>query len=542
MMKNDLKRTPMISMIMPVYNVEAYMDQCLESVEAQTFTDFELILINDGSTDRSGEVCRRWRDKDARIRLIETKNKGVSAARNRGIEEARGRYLAFVDPDDWLDKDYLRKLYEEAERSGADYTECDLWRVNGRNGSMIRRSCAGQMGQNFTLPEHMKYGPTASYKAISKKELWQKNGIRFPNCSFESPAVYALVLAVAGKTAYVPEPLYYYRRFREGSLVETAYSRDGRRPDPDLGIEAMSHLIGEFKRLGLYEKYASVLPEVTAYRLNDILAMQFHRQTEEDFRLIVNNMRHFLEKEFPQTGGIRYFTLGGYNLSKALTAMPVLHDPSRRYGFSSIIALTAGEGPDEPFSHPNRYRELMLEKERKRAFWTDLEKEKPDFVIMDLLEERHPIAVERGRLMTESDAYAGTGRMAEKEIRRDTEEGTALWKKAFDVFFDRITRISPATRLIVAEDYLAEMHGKTADTARPFENRAELERTNRMLKQLYDHIRETGAAFAIVPSMKETPYMTDDAFEYGARPEHLNHFVNESIARKIMAAMTGQPV
>ena len=162
-MKNDLKRTPMISMIMPVYNVEAYMDQCLESVEAQTFTDFELILINDGSTDRSGEVCRRWRDKDARIRLIETENKGVSAARNRGIEEAGGRYLAFVDPDDWLDKDYLRKLYEEAERSGADYTECDLWRVNGRNGSMIRRSCAGQMGQNFTLPEHMKYGPTASY-------------------------------------------------------------------------------------------------------------------------------------------------------------------------------------------------------------------------------------------------------------------------------------------------------------------------------------------------------------------------------------------
>ena len=536
-MTNQYRKAPTVSLILPVYNVEEYMDQCMESVAAQTFSDFEVILINDGSTDRSGEVCRRWQSRDARIRYIETENRGVSAARNRGIEEAKGRYLAFVDPDDWLDRDYLKKLYEEAEKTDADYTECDLWRVNGRNGTMIRRSCAGQMGRRFLLPEHMKYGPTASYKAISKRDLWIRNGIRFPSCSFESPAVYALILAAAEKTAYLPEALYYYRRFREGSLVETAYSKDGKKPDLYLGIEAMRHLVAEFKRLGLYDRYHAVLPEVVAYRLNDILAMQFHRQTEEDFRLIVKHMRDYLAEEFPQTGGITYFTLGGYNLAKALTGMPVLHDPSRRYGFSSLIALTDGDGPREPFSHPNRYRELMLEKERKRSFWTDLEAEKPDYIILDLMEERHPIAVECGCLMTKSDAYDGAGRSPESVIPRDTEESEARWKEAFDRFAEKAARLSPDTRLIVSEDYLAETHGRTANEPQPYENREELARTNRMLKRMYEYIRKTNKAAAIVPAWQEVPYMTDDGFEYGARPEHLNHFVNEAIAGKIMAAI-----
>ena len=180
----------MISVIIPVYNVENYIDQCLESEVSQTYDDLEILLINDGSADDSASFCREWAKKDKRIIFIDKKNEGVSASRNMGIDLAKGEYIAFVDPDDWLDQRYFEKLIRAAEENGSEYAECDIWRYDNRTGKMIYRSCGERMGVPYTHDKHMKYGPTATYKAISKKDLWVRNKIRMPSCSFESPAVY----------------------------------------------------------------------------------------------------------------------------------------------------------------------------------------------------------------------------------------------------------------------------------------------------------------------------------------------------------------
>lgn len=102
---------PKISVIVPVYNVEKYLCQCIDSILAQTFTDFELLIVDDGSTDRSGEICDEYAGKDARIKVFHTTNKGVSAARNLGIKKSSADWLCFVDSDDWVESDYLRDLY-----------------------------------------------------------------------------------------------------------------------------------------------------------------------------------------------------------------------------------------------------------------------------------------------------------------------------------------------------------------------------------------------------------------------------------------------
>ena len=94
--------TPQISIVVPVYNV-----RCIDSILAQTFTDFELLLINDGSKDSSGLICDKYAEKDSRIRVFHKENGGVSRARNLGISNARGRWLCFIDSDDWVDKEYL---------------------------------------------------------------------------------------------------------------------------------------------------------------------------------------------------------------------------------------------------------------------------------------------------------------------------------------------------------------------------------------------------------------------------------------------------
>ena len=100
----------MISVIVPVYNVEEYLEECLESIQYQTYTDIEVILVNDGSTDSSKEICERFCQADSRFRLINQENKGQSAARNRGVKESIGEYLMFVDSDDVINKNVLEVL------------------------------------------------------------------------------------------------------------------------------------------------------------------------------------------------------------------------------------------------------------------------------------------------------------------------------------------------------------------------------------------------------------------------------------------------
>ncbi|MFA7073714.1 MAG: glycosyltransferase [Endomicrobiaceae bacterium] len=111
-----------ISIIIPVYNAEEYLKQCLESVSTQTFKDFECICINDASTDNSLKILKKYSDTDERFKIITNINSGVSAARNAGLNSASARYLTFVDADDWISEDYLEKLYTSAIDNNADIT------------------------------------------------------------------------------------------------------------------------------------------------------------------------------------------------------------------------------------------------------------------------------------------------------------------------------------------------------------------------------------------------------------------------------------
>ena len=101
---------PIVSVVVPVYNVENYLSNCLESIMKQTMKDIEIILVNDGSTDGSGEICKKYADKDNRIKYVEQRNQGVSVARNIGMDVAIGGYILFVDSDDELNAEMIEKL------------------------------------------------------------------------------------------------------------------------------------------------------------------------------------------------------------------------------------------------------------------------------------------------------------------------------------------------------------------------------------------------------------------------------------------------
>ena len=129
--KNAQQKTPLISIVIPVYNVEKYLARCLNSVRVQTYSNLEIILVNDGSTDASYDICRQYAEKDKRIKIINQENKGISATRNVGTLAATGKYMAFIDSDDIVSSDYVEYMYIIAEKEHADFAACEV--VSVRN-------------------------------------------------------------------------------------------------------------------------------------------------------------------------------------------------------------------------------------------------------------------------------------------------------------------------------------------------------------------------------------------------------------------------
>ena len=109
---DETKALPLISIIVPVYNVKDYVEKCLDSICGQSYTNLEIIVVDDGSTDGSGKICDAYASKDRRIKVIHRKNGGLSAARNEGLDAATGEFLGFVDSDDWIDLDMFKFLYD----------------------------------------------------------------------------------------------------------------------------------------------------------------------------------------------------------------------------------------------------------------------------------------------------------------------------------------------------------------------------------------------------------------------------------------------
>ena len=116
-----------VSVIIPIFKAESYLCKCLDSFVNQDFTNFELILVDDGSPDSSGKICDGYAIQDKRIKVIHKTNEGVSVARQTGLDKAQGKYVIHADPDDWVEKDMLSTLFQVAESENADVVMCDMW-------------------------------------------------------------------------------------------------------------------------------------------------------------------------------------------------------------------------------------------------------------------------------------------------------------------------------------------------------------------------------------------------------------------------------
>ena len=216
----------MISIIIPIYNSASYLNQCIESILNQTYTDWECILINDGSKDNSGNICDNWTKRDDRIHVIHQTNQGVSAARNRGIQESKGEYITFIDSDDWVNKTYLYDLINGIKDSKTDLVVSGLVQeyTNGNNKKFVfPNSIIYEISSNHILEfvEMNKlalfYGPVAK---LYKSYIIKNNNIEFPiDYSYGEDLIFNYqYLNHIHRISNIPVNNYHYRIVGEGTL------------------------------------------------------------------------------------------------------------------------------------------------------------------------------------------------------------------------------------------------------------------------------------------------------------------------------------
>ncbi len=242
-----------VSVIIPVYNVEEYLRQCLDSVINQTFKDIEIIIVNDCSTDNSLQIIEEYQKKDKRIKLIDLKqNVGLGNARNEGIKAANGKYLIFVDSDDWIAGNFIQFLYKEIVSNNLDFVSVNYNVVNDKiTPNEIKSTLCNVIisDENKKKQILVDIPSVQTWTKIYKKDFLLSNNIFFRINKLEDNLFIWEVIIKSKSFLFVKEPLYYYRRNRKGSI-----------------IWKMNKKFYKY-RLYLYKKIKQMLKDINAYQL-----------------------------------------------------------------------------------------------------------------------------------------------------------------------------------------------------------------------------------------------------------------------------------
>lgn len=214
------EKAPLLSIIVPVYKVENYLPKCIDSILAQTFTDFELILVEDGSPDNCPALCDAAAAKDARVRVIHQKNGGLSAARNAGLDVARGAWIGFVDSDDYIAPEMYEALYQAVQSTGADLALCDYAAVD-ETGAPCPPMHTGLAQQVFTGWELLKKATNMmaqpAWNKLYRRTIFAQ--LRYPEGKLnEDFFLIPKVCLQIQKAVVLPKVLYYYVQ-RGGSIM-----------------------------------------------------------------------------------------------------------------------------------------------------------------------------------------------------------------------------------------------------------------------------------------------------------------------------------
>lgn len=295
-----------ISVIVPVYNVEKYLEKCLDSLVNQTLKDIEIIVVNDGSPDNSQKIIDKYSKKYKNIKSYIKENGGLSDARNFGIKKATGKYVAFVDSDDYVREDMYEKMYQKAISGNFDMVVCDLNYIY-ENSDKIKRASSNVAKDTTNIKKTMLNIYPAAWNKIFKKELFSnkiefKKGVWFEDVEF----IYK-ILPYVNSIGVVAEPFNQYLQ-REGSITKSV--------DPRIYhyIDNWNGLITFYKERNLYDKYKKELEYSYVRYVYATFIKQATSFDKQEYNKAVEKAIKNVKENFPKYRKNKYF----YNNIKGL--------------------------------------------------------------------------------------------------------------------------------------------------------------------------------------------------------------------------------
>ena len=222
----------LVSIIIPIYKTEKYLHQCIDSVLNQDYSNLEIILVDDGSPDNCGLICDEYAEKDTRIKVLHKQNEGISAARNSGLDIAKGKFISFIDSDDYVSENYISIMLNEFNNKTIDLVICSYYLLYNNNGDETIKLPKEHIIQNNILSgtdliinrfSRLRTPYTVPWNKLYKSELF--NNLRFePGVIHEDEFIYRSLMTNCKQVAIINPPLYYYRQ-REYSIMSN-YSAD----------------------------------------------------------------------------------------------------------------------------------------------------------------------------------------------------------------------------------------------------------------------------------------------------------------------------
>lgn len=301
----------MVSIIVPVYNGEKDLNRCIESIVDQTFKDIEIILINDGSSDNSEEICLRWQEYDNRIIYVKKKNEGQGVSRNLGVSMSKGKYITFVDCDDWIEKDAIESMYRAAEKTLADIVVADInYVIKDKNDNW--KSKVSTLRINGEALIDVKSDITLIDKArlflwgkLYRREFYVGNNICQASHAFEDTLIIPILIAKAETIYRVTKPLYNYYRNRIDSTVNSIkYYGDM--------IKTLEEMKEIFEKEELFDKYYEVLKKISYSQVRFIYKKLLGDKEEIDFkyRYIIDELYDFMDSNYKEWINIDKYKIG----------------------------------------------------------------------------------------------------------------------------------------------------------------------------------------------------------------------------------------
>lgn len=265
-----------VSIIVPIYNVQKYIYKCIDSILSQTYKNLEIILVDDGSPDNCGKICDEYASKDNRIIVVHTKNGGLSAARNVGLNKSTGNFIIFVDSDDYLENSAIEDCLNYIKTNNCDILIFNWYNVYLNNQLKIVKKIPQKINEYYSLSNKLLYDailwdkvPNYVWNKIYKKQLWEN--ISFPqNCNFEDLAIMPYIFSKAHNISYLDKHLYNYNNSNSSSITSHISSKNKYGLFLSFFYRQQIALKELNNELYAYSKIRTIKSAVTSWSLNTV--------------------------------------------------------------------------------------------------------------------------------------------------------------------------------------------------------------------------------------------------------------------------------